>query len=189
MSTKASRAWVLLSGGIDSTACLHLQRSQGFQTLGIFVDYGQPAVELEREAVSAVSKHYGIVVEQVTHRSCRKATSEAGEITGRNSFLFFSALMHIGEEAGLLACGIHSGTPYFDCSPEFVRTVQEIFDGYCDGRVQISAPFVAWDKRQIWEYCIAEGVPLEWTYSCERGLKQPCGDCRSCRDLEALRVT
>jgi len=187
VATKASKAWVLLSGGIDSTACLHFHQKQGFQTLGIFVDCGQPAVEFEREAVSAVSEHYGIAVEELTHRSCRKLSS--GEITGRNAFLLFSALVHIGREPGLPASGIHAKTPYFDCSPDFVRITQRIFDGYCDGRVRISAPFLEWDKRQIWEYCLAEGVPLELTYSCERGLKQPCGDCLSCRDLEALRVT
>ncbi len=38
---KARRAVVLLSGGLDSTTCLAVARSEGFDTHALSVDYGQ----------------------------------------------------------------------------------------------------------------------------------------------------
>ena len=59
----------------------------------------------------------------------------------------------------------------------------------CGGKITLSAPFVDWTKKQIFDYCRLEKIPLELTYSCELGKNQPCGECSSCKELTALYET
>jgi 7-cyano-7-deazaguanine synthase len=175
----SSEVIVLLSGGLDSSACVCFYSSQGFVVDTLFIDYGQPAATDENEAAVAISSHYG-----TTHRiihidgSSRKGS---GVIRGRNAFLLISALAESRSGSGLIVIGIHDGTQYPDCSPQFISTIQGIYDLYCDGRVIAAAPFVNWSKREIWEYCRTHKVPIELTYSCQTGGK-PCGSCDSCLD-------
>ena len=42
---------VLLSGGIDSTACVNYYLSQKLKLLGLFIDYGQYVVKGEKDRI------------------------------------------------------------------------------------------------------------------------------------------
>ena len=181
---KSHRAWVLLSGGIDSSACVAFYLEQGFSVAGIFVDYGQTAMPREVRAAEAIAKHYCIPLTKLTWTGSKQKTS--GLILGRNAFLLFGALMELPEDHGILSFGIHAGTSYQDCKGPFVRRMQSLFDTYTHGKVQIGTPFLKWTKSDIWRYSKSRGVPLDLTYSCERGENQPCGLCLSCQDLEHL---
>lgn len=178
------RVWVLLSGGIDSTACTSFYLSQGLKVHAVFVDYGQVAALREANAAKAIAKYFHIPFERFKCLGFRRKT--AGLIRGRNAFLLVSALMEIPDNVGILAIGVHAGTNYLDCGSSFIRKMQAIFDMYTGGRVRIGTPFLKWTKRDIWKYCKSQEVPLELTYSCERGVNQPCGKCLSCHDLEVL---
>ena len=182
--SNSGKVRVLLSGGIDSSACVAFYLEQGFSVNGIFVDYGQIAAPREIEAARAIARHYNIPFSRLTWSGLHK--KKAGFIRGRNAFLLIGALMELPEETGILALGIHAGTHYQDCSLPFVRKMQSIFDTYTQGKIQIGAPFLNWEKGDIWVYSKSQGVPMELTYSCERGQDQPCGLCLSCRDLEIL---
>ena len=148
--------------------------------------YGQPATRQETTAATAIAHHYRIPLTLVRFVGGRPKSD--GELLGRNALLLFTALMEIEDFSAILALGIHSGTPYYDCSSSFLTSVQSIIDGQCDGRIRVVAPFLEWTKKEIWDYCIEHRVPIDLTYSCERGLDHPCGICLSCRDMEALRV-
>ena len=148
------------------------------------MDYGQKAGRHERSAALKVARHFQIPLKYVKCSGVR--SKHKGFIQGRNAFLVLTALMEMRAPKGILALGVHAGTPYYDCGPNFIRGLQSIVDGYTNGTVQLSAPFLRWKKNDIWEFCHEVGVPLELTYSCERGSRQPCGACLSCRDLEAL---
>ncbi len=180
------KVWVLLSGGLDSAACVEFYTSQKFEVTGLYVNYSQLATTYEQAAAEAIAEHYRIPLTGLQWSGSRSFTK--GEIVGRNAFLLFTALMEIGSNTGIVAAGLHSGTSYFDCSPSFLSSIQLIFDGYCDGRIKVAAPFLEWSKLQIWEYCLAHAVPIELTYSCECGTPQPCGRCLSCQDREALNA-
>ena len=175
---------VLLSGGLDSAACVDFYQQQQFAVSGLHVAYGQPAARHEAAAARAVADHYGISLALIRLVGARPKS--ATEFLGRNALLIFTALMEIDACSAILALGIHAGTPYYDCSSGFLSAIQTIVDGQCYGRIRVAAPFLEWTKREIWAYCLERRVPLELTYSCERGLNQPCGACLSCRDLEAL---
>ena len=178
--------WLLLSGGLDSSACLAFFAAQNVTVECLHVSYGQPAAERELAAALAVSRHFSVPL-NVLHWSGSPATS-TGLIAGRNAFLLMGALIHIGATPALLALGIHDGTPYFDCSPRFLSALQALFDSYCDGQVRISAPFLAWSKHQIHAYSQRMNLPTGLTYSCETGTDPPCATCLSCQDRHVLDV-
>lgn len=180
------RCLVLVSGGVDSAACIDFYVRQGFRVDALHVDYGQLAAAREFDAATAIASHYGIRLRFI--RLVGSRPKPASELLGRNALLVFAALMEIEAPAAILALGIHSGTPYYDCSSSLIAAVQSIIDGQCNGRIRIAAPFLKWTKREIWDYCLAHQVPIDLTYSCERGLDPPCGICLSCRDMEALRA-
>ena len=187
MSKKAGKnVLILLSGGIDSAACAHFYLSQGRDIRALFVDYGQVAAKHESEAAKRITKHFSIPLNIV---SCSGAIKQSGGLVlGRNTFLLSFALTQLKPRSGIIAIGIHAGTDYFDCSRKFVSRMQSIFDDYSGGQTKIGTPFLKWNKREIWDYCTNQEIPVRDTYSCELGRTQPCGRCLSCRDLEKLRA-
>jgi 7-cyano-7-deazaguanine synthase len=184
---RKTRATILLSGGIDSAACLALYSEQRFKIDALFVDYGQASARREHRAAKAISGHY-----RVSLRAIRLAPAKQkgpGLIRGRNAFLLLTALVEFKAPGGIIALGIHGGTRYSDCSPLFVRKMQATFDTCTGGAVQIGSPFLKWKKSDVWAFAKSKGVPTRLTYSCERGLPQPCRHCNSCRDLEILSAS
>ena len=177
---------VLLSGGIDSAAVMVFYLRQGFNVQALFVDFGQAAARQELKAARSLCKYYGVPLSVFTAQCGR--SFPPGEIPGRNAFLVFAAMLACHRQPGIIALGIHEGSPYYDCSEGFLNTVQSIVDGYIAGSIKIAAPFMKWDKAMIWEFCKESKLPVDLTYSCEKGGTHPCGRCLSCKDREALHA-
>lgn len=173
---------VLMSGGVDSTACVALYLTAGREVEGVFVDYGQAASRAEWDAAQRVAGYYGVPLRWLTLGGSREIG--AGLITGRNGFLMFAALLDIGTSDGTIAIGVHAGTTYHDCSRAFIESMQSVINECSDGRVSLEAPFVDWFKFQIYDYAHQQGLPLHLTYSCEAGTSPPCGSCLSCNDVK-----
>jgi 7-cyano-7-deazaguanine synthase len=178
---------VLVSGGIDSTACIHYYLDQDFDVRGVFIDYAQAASDKELCSAKNIASYYKIKLNHIIIKT-PQIFSE-GEIIGRNAFLVIATLLSLPKFRGIIALGIHSGVPYYDCSELFVRDINRIYDGYTDGQVILDAPFLKWNKKMIYEYCKDNNVPIHLTYSCELGGDKPCGKCRSCLDRSALNVS
>jgi len=153
---------VLLSGGIDSTACVHYYLSHNYSVSALFVDYGQPQSNKEAQAAAAISEFYQIRLQ--TYSIIGLKVSE-GYVRARNALLLSLGLMHFQHESGLLALGIHSGTEYADCTPEFLAEMEKLFVLYESGRIRIDAPFLLWSKHDIWLYANSENVPLHLSYT------------------------
>ena len=175
---------ILISGGIDSTACIRFFKKLKFHVEGIFFDYGQLSLSRETRAVKKIVQFYNIPLKIVHVKGNREFSN--GLISGRNAAFYFLALMNFKNETGSIASGIHAGTSYYDCSQTFLDQVQGTFDGYSNGTIKVAAPFINFSKKDIWQFCKKEKVPLHLTYSCELGKKQPCGKCDTCIDLEML---
>lgn len=185
-TAKRSTVTVLLSGGIDSTACTHFYIDQRFRVQPVFVNYGQPASRAEATSARAVCAFYKLSLRTVRIQGPRIPRS--GEILARNLVLISAGLMEVGLRTNLIALGIHAGNRYFDCSPAFVGLCKQLLEGYTDGRVRIGTPFLTMDKGKIWNYCEQNGVPVHLTWSCEASSAKPCGRCLSCKDKESLLV-
>jgi 7-cyano-7-deazaguanine synthase len=67
-------ALILLSGGIDSAACVAYAKSIASPVEALFIDYMQPARDSERDAAIRVSGHYGIPL-QIVEATASPATS------------------------------------------------------------------------------------------------------------------
>ena len=174
---------VLLSGGIDSTACIHYYSNLGFSVNALFIDYNQKSKYQEFLSAKNVASHYGIKLKRVSVTNLNKMSS--GLINGRNLFLLSIALLCF-KNKGLIALGVHFGTQYNDCKHTFIEAIQKVFDIYNNGTIRIDTPFIKMTKNEIWNFCQKNNVPINLTYSCENGEKQPCGRCNSCKDLLLL---
>ena len=179
------KATILLSGGIDSAVCCDVMLSRSFEVAAVFVDFGQPARDAEWEAAQTVADHYKIAIRRITVRGV--GAFKVGEIPVRNAFLASAAAMRIGKNPSVLVLGIHAGTPYYDCSADFAAKLGNLLHLSTDGRVELLAPLLLWSKTQIYAYAKKFAVPIRKTYSCELGIKPPCGTCLSCRDRKLLR--
>lgn len=175
---------VLLSGGTDSTVLIHFLLARSHESLrALHIDYGQLARVQELAAAHRISEYFSVPLDFVSVQGL--PPSGTGYVFGRNAFLLTIAAAAINKAEGLLAIGIHGGTDYLDCRPHFVETMQHVLDIYSEGRLRILAPFVNWSKQQVLDYAASAGLPLHLTRSCEADTVEPCGDCLSCRDLEA----
>lgn len=183
--SQCGSALVLLSGGVDSACCAHFYLSAGYAVSGLFVDLGQASRIHEAKAAAAIAQALGIPLAAITIAGL---TPSRGKIQGRNAALLVLGLMHFRQPCGVIATGIHAGTAYEDCSPQFVSEMQRIADLYTDGQVRVGAPFLQWTKQAVMQYARAVALPLHLTRSCESGTEVPCGLCLSCKDIEALNV-
>ena len=175
---------VLLSGGVDSLACVHFFSKRGHSLKGVFVDYGQVAAEFECKAARQIAGRYNIELQEIT--VSLGECFGAGEVVGRNALLMMLGVVASKTSFSAIACGIHGGTPYYDCSSIFVNRISTIISESSDGRTQLLAPLLDWTKQEVYEYVKEEKLPVELTYSCEAGDLPECGKCLSCRDREVF---
>jgi len=111
---KNNSTLVLLSGGVDSTACVHYYITQGFEVKGAFIDYGQKGNKNERNSANNIASHYKIHLDHLIFDSLQSYSQ--GEIKGRNAFLVLAVILAYPKIKGIISMGIHSGTPYYDCT-------------------------------------------------------------------------
>ena len=175
--------WVLLSGGVDSSALINYYREMGCQVEALHFQYGQPAQESELHAVKDLSKYYGVNTKLCQLGFDIKANDK--EFYCRNTIFVFASIGMLGKRLRRISLGIHAGTPYYDCKPGFLSDCQRLLDGYFAGTVILEAPFIDFSKKQIFEYCLRQGVPINLTHSCETS-DRPCGSCPSCLDRRLL---
>lgn len=183
MSFEGSKFTVrlLMSGGLDSTACLKYYLEGGYEVHGLFIDYGQPSASLEREAACQIAEYYSTPLNCMSIEEL--PASGAGLVHGRNLLLLAVARFWAQEGPSILALGIRKSSPYPDCSPPFVTAVQRVLDITSEGSVVVDAPLINFDKQQVLDYLLADDEPLDLTYSCERGVPGGCDRCISCREV------
>ncbi len=173
---------VLASGGVDSSTLLWMSSQQGLNPAALFVDFGQPAAEAESQAVANICGSLYVPLRVVRYKG---ANFDAGEIRGRNAFLVHMALLEFPSSSGVVALGIHAGTGYADCSPQFMEIMQSSYDFHTGGAVTVTAPFLHWTKQDLYRLATDMKVPVALTHSCEAS-NLPCRHCRSCLDRRLL---
>ena len=175
---------ILASGGVDSSTLLWLSAKHGLNPVALFVDFGQPAAEAENNAIASICEGLNVPWRRVQYVGSR---FEAGEIRGRNAFLLQVALLEFPFDSGIVVLGIHAGTDYPDCSPEFMQIMRRSYRLQTGGTIIATAPFLDWTKRDIYRLATELGVCLTQTHSCESSNSQ-CGQCDSCADRRLLGI-
>ncbi len=201
------KAIILFSGGLDSTTCLAIARSQDYECYTLSFSYGQKhSSELkaaERIAKDRVKLHKIIDLDlgsfggsALTDDSIDVPveTTEGIPVTyvpARNT-IFFSVALAWAEvlKADKIFAGVnavdYSGYP--DCRPEYISAFQKMADlatkEGIDGRgVQIETPLINLSKVEIIQLGESLGVDYSKTVSCYQADMEgrACGQCDSCK--------
>ena len=190
------RAVCLLSGGLDSSVCLALARSQGFECYALSFDYGQRhRVELESAARVAqnlgVARHLVVPIDLRVFggsaltsdlavpkgRSAAQMTTEipVTYVPARNT-VFLSLALAWAEVLGCsdIFIGVnaldYSGYP--DCRPEFIEAYEEMANlatkAGVEGRMglKIHTPLIHLSKAEIVKLGAQVGLDYGLTHSC-----------------------
>ena len=91
---EAAEIVLLLSGGVDSAACLAFFSELARPVTTLFVDYGHPAATAERAAAMSLAKHYQVPLKTLKIVGAEQKTE--GFITARNLMLCSLGLLESG---------------------------------------------------------------------------------------------
>jgi len=204
------KAVVLLSGGLDSAACLWWARARGWSLTALSVDYGQRHAR-ELSSARSLARAAGAAWERVRLPLPWLKTSSLVDpalklpdvplgrigrggvpstyVPGRNTVLL-SLAVSLADATGAAAVVTganaldYSGYP--DCRPAFHRAFERVArlgtrSGEEGRGIRVLAPLLRLDKTGVVRLARRLGVPLERTWSCYRGASKPCGACDSCK--------
>lgn len=202
-------AVVLLSGGLDSTTCLAVARSRGFDVHALTVKYGQlHQVELDAAARVAsalgAKEHRVVAVDLAPLASSALTTSsiavpkdrpldEIGApgdvpstyVPARNTVLMSLALAwaeSLGARDIFLGVNVLDASGYPDCRPAFVHAFEALAQvATRGGGFHVHAPLIELTKAQIIELGRSLGVDYAITHSCYDPVgDRACGRCDAC---------
>jgi len=202
------KAIILLSGGLDSSTCLAIAQSKGYDCYALSFSYGQKHSS-ELEAAKRIAESSNVVAHKIinldlgsfggsalTDDSLEVPVNETAGIPityvpARNT-VFLSVALAWAEvlEADAIFVGVnavdYSGYP--DCRPEYIEAFQKMADlatkAGIEGRgVKIETPLLNITKVQIIQEGHKLGVDYSKTVSCYKAdeLGKACGVCDSCR--------
>jgi 7-cyano-7-deazaguanine synthase len=192
----ASKAVVLLSGGVDSATVLALAKAQGYSLYALTFDYGQRHA-LELQAAAAVARHAGVekhlvlridlnvighsaLTDTIDVPKGRSSDEMAGAIPvtyvpARNT-IFLSHALAWAEvlRAPHIFIGVHSldYSGYPDCRPAYIKAFEAMANLAIKAAVEgthgitIEAPLIDMTKAQIIRLGHSLGVNYALTLSC-----------------------
>jgi len=201
------KAVVLLSGGLDSTTCLALAKSKGFDCYGLSFSYGQrhSAELLAAERIAqgmgvqhkTVNLDTGLFVGSALTDHQQSIPDFNGSedipatyVPARNTIFLAMAL---GFAESISARDLFIGVSFIDyshypdCRPEFIAAFQTMANlatkaGVEEDGFTIHAPLQFLNKVQTVQLGISLGVDYSLTVSCYQAnaTGQACGTCDSC---------
>lgn len=206
----ASKAIVLVSGGMDSCVTAAIAAAENDELAFLHVSYGQRTEARERKAFNDIADHYGVVkrmdvsIEYLAKIGGSSLTDENIAVTEADlesneiptSYVPFrnanmlaigtSWTEVIGANAIYIGAVAEDSSGYPDCRVEFYQAFQNTINtGTKPGtHIQIRTPIIELSKAEIVKKGIELNAPLHLTWSCYRNEELACGTCDSC----ALRL-
>ena len=204
----ASKAVILLSGGLDSYTAGAVARELGFELYALTIKYGQRHA---REILAARK-----VAEALGARAHRELAVDLASLGGsallgdgevpkggpvadsipvtyvpaRNTVMLSLALAWaevLGAYDIFIGVNALDYSGYPDCRPEFIEAFENIArlatrTGVEGGRFRIRAPLISMTKADIIRRGVSLGLDYGLTHSCYDPLADgaPCGSCDSC---------
>src|SRR5512138_1675350 len=209
MLQMSRKAVVLYSGGLDSTTCLAIARSEVFEPYAMSFSYGQRH-RAELEVARANARAMGAVDHTIVEFDLRRIGGSAltsdmdvpkegvgsdipvTYVPARNT-IFLSFALGWAETLGAFDIFIgvnaldYSGYP--DCRPEYIAAFEQLanlatkagVEG--SGRFTIHTPLIHLTKAEIIKKGLSLGVDYGRTHSCYDPTPdgRACGLCDSCR--------
>lgn len=201
-----SKAYVLLSGGIDSSTCLAIAlRAHGSAT-GVGINYGQRhqkeldhaqlvAIALGADSITKVIR--GVIskggltdddlkIPTVSYSQLPHGVSPT-YVPFRNGTLLsvVAGMASIDDEAEAVYYGAHAedaeNWAYPDCTPEFITAMKTAIRIGTYNKIKLEAPLMRMKKSEVVLAGEDLRVPWELTWSCYEGGRYHCGVCPTCR--------
>ncbi len=203
------KAVVLLSGGLDSTVCMAVAKSKGYDLYPISFDYHQRH-NIEIESAKKVADFFGakkhlIIDTNMNAIGGSALTDKSIDVPDRDpdgkdvpityvparNLIFLSYALGYAEvlDAPHVYIGVnavdYSGYP--DCRHEFIAKFQELADYAIKAtvadhkKITIETPLQYLSKKDIVLLGNKLGAPFNLTRSCYNGGEKACGHCDSCK--------
>lgn len=200
------KALCVISGGMDSTLCAYLAKSEGYEIIALHFDYQQRTETKERECFVKICENLGVLKRYILNanflkdiggnalvdesfavpkNALHKDTLPITYVPFRNG-VFLSIAASLAEKEGCEALYIgvvqEDSSGYPDCSESFIKKAENfINEGTSkDFTLSIKTPLVHLGKAEIVSLALKENVPLELTWSCYESEDSACGACDSC---------
>ena len=197
---------ILLSGGLDSLACLAITREKYNCELAITFDYGQKALDKEIDASKKICEFYNVehkiikldFLKEITQTALvsdkevpQDYDMKAVWVPNRNG-LFLNIAGSFADSYGynyiIIGANKEEGQTFPDNTLEFAKRVEAEFEYSTLIQPKILIPLIDMDKEEIVKKVIELNAPLENVHSCYLGGDKNCGKCESCLHLiEALK--
>ena len=199
---------ILTSGGLDSSTVAAIANKSEAKIYGLCFDYGQRHKK-EINAAKTIANHFRFKELKVmkldlsmwggsslTDESTELPTAGINEqiipntyVPGRNTIFIAVGLSYAEAiNADFLGIGVNSldYSGYPDCRPEYIKQFQELANlankrGLENLPIKLWTPLIDLNKEEIFQKAYENDVPIDKTWSCYSGLKEPCGICDSCR--------
>lgn len=198
-----------LSGGLDSSSLLFEYRDR--IKLAVSFAYGSNHEKQELASAELVAKkanveHKIINISNVFQginsallagseqvpQDCYNTDTIRNLVVPFRNGIFLSILAAIAESEKLeyIALASHAGdhAVYPDCTEAFSDAMNEAIKLGTTNNVKFFRPYINLTKREVAIRGIKAGLNPDWTYSCYKGGKIPCGKCPTCIERnEALK--
>lgn len=197
---------LVYSGGMDSTTLLYKLLADGDKVLCLSFDYGQRHKK-ELLAARKICKklktlHKTVDITAIKNLVAGSALTsnvkvpeghyqaknmKATVVPNRNMiFLSFAIAQAVSLKFDRVAIAVHAGDHaiYPDCRPEFIKKMDAVSRIANYEKIAVYAPFLNLTKKQIAKLGAKLKVPFDETWTCYKGLAQPCGKCGACVERE-----
>ena len=203
------KALVLFSGGLDSTTCLAIAKSQGFNCYALSFDYGQRH-NAELDAAKQIAKKMGVLAHQIFPLQLNQLGGSAlteqaipipteidptaipiTYVPARNTIFLSIALGYaevIGADDIFICVSAVDYSNYPDCRPEFIEAFQALAAvatkaGIEGHPITIHTPLIHLSKAETILLGCKLGIDYRDTVSCYQLTSdaRACGVCPSCR--------
>lgn len=203
------KAISVLSGGLDSTVATTYFADK-YDIHALTFDYGQRSARMEIESSEVICEKLGMkhtVIElpwlkklgksaltsdfevpelkadELDKKEICAETARKVWVPGRNIvFTSIATSFAEAENAEMIIMGwdLEEAVTFPDNSKDFLDAFNNVLEiGTIDG-VQIMAPLIDLNKKEIVKMGVKINAPLHLSYSCYMGQKQHCGICESC---------
>ena len=201
------RAYILLSGGIDSSTCMAIaNESYNGDIEGVSFNYGQRH-QNELEHAKKVCEHYDVkhhIIDVqglfgkggLTDASLTMPTVDYADLPEgvsptyvpfRNGAMLSLLTSYASqyEMAEAIYFGAHADDAanwaYPDCTPEFIGGMANAIYIGTYHKIRLYTPLMFMDKTQIIQLGTELKTPYQYTWSCYQGESIHCGVCPTCR--------
>ena len=193
MTDTKEKIALLFSGGIDSMLLAERAHREGTLKVLLFINYGQPAYFEEMKAVAEWSEPRGYTVDVVDAdisgvEDCMAiGPTEDGLriLPGRNMVMCaHAANVAVAKGCTKVWYGANADDKdYPDCNENFISAMNLSLSASMIA-VEIEAPLVRMNKKQIIEEAVSLNMELDKAWSCYESVNfnEPCGLCHSCKE-------